>query len=90
VIGEWRIAWTGDFIFALGWLVVVLSLGAISLLNLLIRQQGATNVTSLFYLTPAVTTLIAWLLFDERLTLLQGFGMALTMLGVWLVRRTAP
>ncbi|OQX00996.1 MAG: EamA family transporter [Thiothrix lacustris] len=90
VLGEWRIEWTGDFMFALGWLVVVLSLGAISLLNLLIRHQGATNVTSLFYLTPAVTTLIAWLLFDEQLTLLQGFGMALTMLGVWLVRRTAP
>ncbi|MEN9424106.1 MAG: hypothetical protein RL122_1489, partial [Pseudomonadota bacterium] len=88
-IGEWRIEWTGDFMFALGWLVVVLSMGAISLLNLLIRHQGATNVTSLFYLTPAVTTLIAWLLFDEWLTLLQWFGMGLTMLGVWLVRRTA-
>ena len=89
VMGEWRIEWTGDFMFALGWLVVVLSLGAISLLNLLIRHQGATSVTSLFYLTPAVTTLIAWLLFDEWLTLLQWAGMGLTMLGVWLVRRSA-
>ncbi len=89
VMAEWRIEWTGEFMFALGWLVVVLSLGAISLLNLLIRHQGATSVTSLFYLTPAVTTLIAWLLFDEWLTLLQWAGMGLTMLGVWLVRRSA-
>lgn len=88
VMGEWRIEWTGDFIFALGWLVIVLSLGAISLLNLLIRHHGAVNITSLFYLTPAVTTLIAWLLFDERLTLQQWLGMGLTMLGVWLARRT--
>lgn len=89
VMGEWRIEWTGDFIFALGWLVIVLSLGAISLLNLLIRHHGAVNITSLFYLTPAVTTLIAWLLFDERLTLQQWLGMGLTMLGVWLARRTS-
>ncbi|WMP15658.1 DMT family transporter [Thiothrix lacustris] len=87
VMGEWHIEWTGHFLFALGWQVIVLSLGAISLLNLLIRQQGAINITSLFYLTPAVTTLIAWVLFDEVLTLQQWLGMALTMLGVWLVRR---
>jgi drug/metabolite transporter (DMT)-like permease len=50
----------GDFIFALGWLVLVLSLGAISLLNLLIRSGSAVNVASLFYLTPPTTALIAW------------------------------
>ena len=51
---EFRIEWTPDFIFALGWLVLVLSLGAISLLNLLIRSGSAVNVASLFYLTPLV------------------------------------
>lgn len=62
-----QIQWTGEFIFALGWLVFVLSLGAISLLNYLIRHGSAVNVASLFYLTPPVTALIAWALFDERL-----------------------
>ena len=57
---EFRIEWTPDFIFALGWLVLVLSLGAISLLNLLIRGGSAVNVASLFYLTPLSTALIAW------------------------------
>ena len=69
---DFRIEWTGDFIFALGWLVLVLSLGAISLLNLLIRSGSAVNVASLFYLTPLSTALIAWAVFGEKLTLTAG------------------
>lgn len=68
--------------------MLVLSLGAISLLNMLIRHSGAVSITSLFYLTPAVTALMAWGLFNEQLTTQQITGMALTMAGVWLVRRT--
>ena len=89
IVGEWRIVWTGEFLFALGWLVIVLSIGAISLLHMLIRHAGTVSITSLFYLTPAVTTLMAWLLFDERLTTQQLLGMVLAMTGVWLARRTA-
>ena len=80
------IEWTGEFVFALGWLVVVLSLGAISLLNLLIRSGGAVNVASLFYLTPPTTAVMAWLLFNERLAPLALGGMALAVAGVWLAR----
>lgn len=78
--------WTGEFIFALGWLVIVLSLGAITLLNLLIRSGGAVNVASLFYLTPPTTAVMAWLLFDERLAPLALAGMAVAVAGVWLAR----
>ena len=81
-----RIEWTGEFIFALLWLVVVLSLGAISLLNVLIRIGGAVNVASLFYLTPPTTAVMAWLLFDERLAALALAGMAVAVAGVWLAR----
>ncbi len=80
------IDWTGEFVFALGWLVIVLSLGAISLLNLLIRSGGAVNVASLFYLTPPTTAVMAWLLFDERLAPLALGGMAMAVAGVWLAR----
>ena len=59
--------WTPQFLFALGWLVLVLSFGAIWLLYFLIRRAAATRVVSLFYLTPPVTALMAWLLFGERL-----------------------
>jgi drug/metabolite transporter (DMT)-like permease len=84
---DFRIDWTAEFIFALGWLVLVLSIGAISLLNWLIRHGSAVNVASLFYLTPPTTALLAWLLFNETLTGLALIGMALAVWGVYLSRR---
>jgi drug/metabolite transporter (DMT)-like permease len=84
---SYRVEWTGEFVFALGWLVLVLSVGAISLLNWLIRHGSAVNVASLFYLTPPVTALLAWLLFGETLAGLALFGMALAVWGVYLSRR---
>lgn len=79
--------WSSDFVFALGWLVLVLSVGAISLLNTLIHRGSAVNVASLFYLTPPTTALMAWALFGETLTGLALIGMGLTALGVWLARK---
>jgi drug/metabolite transporter (DMT)-like permease len=86
---DFHIDWTGEFVFALGWLVLVLSLGAISLLNLLIRSGSAVNVASLFYLTPPTTALIAWAVFGEKLTSTAIAGMALAVSGVYLVARPA-
>lgn len=83
------VVWTGDFIFALTWLVLVLSIGAISLLNLLIRSGSAVNVASLFYLTPLSTALIAYAMFDETLSWLAMLGMGLAVSGVYLVGRRA-
>ncbi|MQY51905.1 DMT family transporter [Rhodocyclus gracilis] len=83
------IDWTPEFTFALGWLVVALSVGAISLLNVLIRRGSAVNVASLFYLTPPITAVFAWLLFDERLNLAALCGMLLTAGGVYLARQTS-
>lgn len=79
--------WTPSFVFALAWLVLVLSLGAVSLLNVLIRSGSAVNVASLFYLVPPATALVAWALFGETLTGLALLGMGLTVLGVWLARK---
>ncbi len=81
------IDWSGQFVFALLWLVLVLSVGAISLLNLLIRSGSAVNVASLFYLTPPTTALIAWAAFGETLTGLALVGMGITVFGVWLARK---
>lgn len=82
-----RIVWTGEFIFALVWLVFVLSIGAISLLMLLIKRGEAARTASLFYLVPPVTALFAWLLFDERLGPVALAGMAVVAVGVALVMR---
>jgi len=79
--------WTPAFTFALAWLVLVLSVGAVSLLNVLIRSGSAVNVASLFYLTPPTTALIAWAMFGETLTGPALAGMALAVLGVWLARK---
>jgi drug/metabolite transporter (DMT)-like permease len=80
-----QVQWTGEFVFAVAWLVLVLSIGAIWLLYFLIRQRAATRVVSLFYLTPPFTALMAWLLFDERLVPLAVLGMAVCVAGVALV-----
>jgi drug/metabolite transporter (DMT)-like permease len=82
-----QVHWSGEFIFAIAWLVLVLSLGAIFLLLWLIRQGAANRVASLFYLVPPTTALIAWPLFGETYSLLPAAGMALGMLAVWLVSK---
>ncbi|MGZ8368576.1 MAG: DMT family transporter [Rhodoplanes sp.] len=79
------IHWTIELVAALAWLVLVLSLGAVWLLYFLIRRAAATRVTSLFYLTPPVTALMAWLLFGERLGALALIGMGICVVGVFLV-----
>lgn len=82
-----RVEWTVEFAIALGWLCVVLSIGAITLLFTLIRQGAAGKVASLFYLVPPVTALMAWFLFGETLGLFGILGMAVAAVGVALVNR---
>ncbi len=77
-----RVTWSGEFVFALAWLVLVLSLGAISLLHLLIRRGAATRVSALFYLTPPTTAVMAWLAFGEQLGWMAYAGMAVAAVGV--------
>ena len=74
----------GELVFALAWLVLVLSIGAIFLLMVMIREGEMSKVASLFYLVPAATALMAWPLFGEALSVPQILGMALATLGVGL------
>ena len=84
-----QVQWTGQFFFALFWLAVVLSIGAISLLYLMIRRGAASKVASLFFLTPSVTAVMAYLLFGESLTWLAVAGLVVTAAGVAMVMRSA-
>ena len=77
--------WTPEFLFALCWLVILLSFGAIWLLYFLISRAAATRVVSLFYLTPPVTAFMAWALFNERLAVGALVGMVFCAVGVFLV-----
>ena len=77
----------GELAGALAWSVLGLTLGGSSLLYLLIQRGAATSVTSLMYLVPPTTALMAWVLFGEPITVLIVAGMALTAAGVSLVVR---
>jgi drug/metabolite transporter (DMT)-like permease len=79
--------WTPQFIGALGWSVLALSIGAVFLLFALIRKSAATRVTSLMYLTPPTTALMAWLMFGEVFSLTGALGMLLAIAGVAMVVR---
>ncbi|MCX7239237.1 MAG: DMT family transporter [Burkholderiales bacterium] len=81
------IEWVSDFVIALAWLVLVLSIGAVSLLNWLIRNRNAVNFAALFYLVPPCTAVVAWLLFGETFSGLALCGMASAVWGVYLARK---
>ena len=81
------ITWNHSFIGAMAWSVLALTLGGSSLLYLLIQRGAATAVTSLLYLVPPTTALMAWVLFDELITTATVVGTALTAIGVSLVVR---
>ncbi|RAU19236.1 EamA/RhaT family transporter [Nitrincola tibetensis] len=85
--GEGAVEWHRDFILALAWSVLVLSVGAILLLLLMIRAGESTRTASYFYLVPPLTALEAWVLFDERMTLLALVGMVMTVFGVYWANR---
>lgn len=82
-----HVRWTGEFVIALVWLILVLSVGAVSLLFVLIRRGAASRVAALFYLVPPCTAVIAWLLFGETLGPLALLGMGATVAGVALASR---
>jgi len=81
--------WTSEFVLALAWLAVVLSIGSIGLLYWLIRRSAATSVASLFYLVPAVTAVMAYVLFGEQLDAVAIAGMVACAAAVFLVNRRA-
>jgi drug/metabolite transporter (DMT)-like permease len=84
-----EVRWSPEFALALAWLAIVLSIGTIGLLYWLIRHSAATAVASLFYLVPAVTALMAFVLFGERLDAVAIAGMAACAVAVFVVNARA-
>ena len=82
-----KIVWSVDFIFALAWLCLVLSVGATILLFWLLRRGAAARIASLFYLVPPTTALMAYVLFGETLGPAALLGMGIAVAGVALVVR---
>ena len=84
-----EVHWTAEFVLSVVWLAVVLSIGSIGLLYWLIRRSAATSVASLFYLVPAVTSAMAYVLFGEKLDGIALAGMAACAAAVFVVNRRA-
>jgi drug/metabolite transporter (DMT)-like permease len=82
--------WNAELVGAMAWSVLGLTLGGSSLLYLLIQRGAAASVTSLMYLVPPCTAIMAWLLFGETITAATLAGTALTALGVSLVLKASP
>ena len=82
-----EVTWSGELIFAMAWLVLAMSLGALSLLLFLIRRGAASNVASLFFLVPPTTALMAWGIFGEVLGPVEIAGVGLAASGVLMVNR---
>jgi len=81
------VQWTPHFVGALMWSIFALSIGAIFLLFALIRKSAATQVTSLLYLTPPTTAVMAWAMFGEAFSIVGMAGMVLAVIGVALIVR---
>ncbi|UTH74048.1 DMT family transporter [Chromobacterium sp. IIBBL 290-4] len=81
------VAWSGPFVFALAWSVLMLSVLAILLLMRMLREGDVSQVAAYLYLVPGLTAVQAWLLFDERLSALAMGGIVLAAAGVALVLR---
>lgn len=87
VLETQTINWTPQFFAAMAWSIFVLSGLGISVLFIMIRHGAATKVSSYMYMVPAVTALMAWLMFGESFTLTTIAGMLITLAGVALVVR---
>ena len=79
--------WNPELVGAMAWSVLGLTVGGSSLLYVLIQRGAAASVTSLMYLVPPTTAIMAWVLFGESITAATLVGTALTALGVSLVVR---
>lgn len=86
---EWKVEVTTEFLLALAWIVIALSIGSIFLLFYLLKHDSASSVSSLYYLVPPLTAIEAFVLFGEKISPIGLFGMALAALGTILVTRKA-
>lgn len=89
VFEPFRVEWTVKFSLALGWLIFAVSLGAVSILMVLIKRGSAAATTSLFFLVPPASAIMAWVAFGEALGTMGLAGLGVTTAGVWLVNRRA-
>ena len=88
ILEEMSVKWTGEFLFALLWSTVGLSVIAIALFYMLVRHGIAAKVTSMIYLSPPTTAFMGWIIFNESLPVTVLVGFVFVAIGVALVTRS--
>lgn len=83
------VQWTGEFIVALGWMAIVVSVGAVSILYVQLRHGEVSPVAGLFYLVPVAAAITAYVVFGQQIAASQWLGIAIAGSGVALATRTA-
>ena len=89
-VEHFKADWSGTYIAAMGWLVLLNSVGGFAVFYVLLQRGAATGVAALFYLMPPITALIGFAVLGEKLTLPMLPGFLLVVVGVWLGTRRAP
>ncbi len=82
------VVWTPTLIAASAWLSLVNSIGAVSVLFMMMRRGQASKVAGLFYLIPSVTALMGYAVLGETLTAVQMMGFVVSAGGVYLTTRS--
>lgn len=87
IFGGWQIHWTSGFVLALGWMVLVVSIGATLLLYVMLQHGSVVNVASVFYGVPPITAFLAYVFLREPLHIVMGLGMLCVVSGLIMVHR---
>ena len=82
-----QVEWSVQFMGALGYMSIGVSVGALSLLYVMIRRGEVSRVASIFYFVPVSAALVSSFLFEEKIDLPVAIGISITALGVMLVNR---
>ena len=87
IVEPFKFHLTRDLFISMTWLILLVSLGAISILMVLIRRGEMSSTASLFFLAPPVSAILGYIVFKEELNSLGIIGFVITCIGVWIVNR---
>ncbi len=84
---SYKIIWSSEFVYALSFMAIGVSIGALSLLYIMIQRSEVSKVASLFYLVPVSAAITGYLIYDEVFDLLTGLGVVIVAIGVYLTNK---
>jgi len=82
-----RVVWNIDFILALMYMSIGVSIGALSLLYIMIKKADVSKVSSIFYLVPVSAVLISYILFDVKIDLVTMLGIIIVLFAIVLINK---